>query len=56
MIGTADTQPYRYDETGLLEIPFCGYQDREFFDPDCVPPRDGTLEEWIEYLKKAARL
>ncbi len=54
MIETiADTQPYCYDETGLLEIPFCGYQDREFFDPDCGPPRYGTLEEWIEYLKRA---
>ena len=47
----ADTQPYYYDETGLLEIPFCGYQDREFFDLDCGP-RLGTLEEWIEYLKR----
>jgi len=49
----ADTQPYYYDETGLLEIPFCGYQDREFFDPDCGPPRKGTLKEWIQYLKRA---
>lgn len=45
-------QPYYY-KTGLLEIPFCGYQDREFFDSDCGPPRRGTLEEWIQYLKQA---
>ncbi len=48
----ANNQPYYY-ETGLLEIPFCGYQDREFFDSDCGPPRRGTLEEWIQYLKQA---
>jgi len=48
----ADNQPYYY-KTELLEIPFCGYQDREFFDPDCGPPREGTLEEWIQYLKGA---
>jgi peptidoglycan/xylan/chitin deacetylase (PgdA/CDA1 family) len=47
----ADVQPYYY-ETGLLEIPFCGYQDRTFFDRDCGPRR-GTLKEWIEYLKRA---
>jgi len=52
MIETiADVQPYYY-ETGLLEIPFCGYQDRTFFDRDCGLRR-GTLEEWIQYLKRA---
>jgi len=52
MIETiADVQPYYY-ETGLLEIPFCGYQDRTFFDRDCGFRR-GTLEEWIQYLKRA---
>ena len=46
----SNSQPYLY-ETGLPEIPFCGYTDRQFFDVD--QGGKGNLEEWIEYLKKA---
>jgi peptidoglycan/xylan/chitin deacetylase (PgdA/CDA1 family) len=43
-------QPFYY-ETGLLEIPFCGHQDRSFFDVDMGgSPR--PLDEWIAYLKQ----
>ncbi len=42
-------QPFYY-KTGLLEIPFCGHQDRSFFDVDMGgAPR--PIDEWIAYLK-----
>lgn len=45
-------QPYFY-ETGLLEFPFCGHQDRSYFDPD-MPGGDPekTVDDWIAYLKQ----
>jgi peptidoglycan/xylan/chitin deacetylase (PgdA/CDA1 family) len=47
-----DQQPYFYN-TDLLEIPFCGHQDRSFFDPD-MPGGDPekTADDWIVYLKQ----
>jgi hypothetical protein len=43
-------QPFYY-ETGLLEIPSCGHQDRSFFDVDMGgSPR--PVDEWIAYLKQ----
>ena len=45
-----DQQPFYY-ETGLLEIPFAGHQDRSFFDVDMGgSPR--PVDEWIAYLKQ----
>lgn len=42
-------QPVYYP-TGLLEIPFCGHQDRSYFDVDMGgSPR--PLGDWITYLK-----
>lgn len=44
-----EQQPFYY-KTGLLEIPFCGHQDRSFFDVDMGgSPR--PVDEWIAYLK-----
>ncbi len=44
-----EQQPYYYP-TGLLEIPFCGHQDRSYFDVDMRgSPR--PVDEWIAYLK-----
>ncbi|MFC1528559.1 polysaccharide deacetylase family protein [Candidatus Latescibacterota bacterium] len=48
----AERQPLYYD-SGLLEIPFCIFQDREYFDSDCGGDPLRPLEEWIDYLKKA---
>ena len=45
-----DEQWYYY-ETGLLEIPFCGAQDRTFFDTDCGGDPTRTPNDWIAYLK-----
>lgn len=42
-------QPFYY-KTGLLEIPFCGHQDRSFFDVD-MGGRPRPINEWIAYLK-----
>ena len=42
-------QPFYY-RTGLLEIPFCGHQDRSFFDVD-MGGRPRPIDEWIAYLK-----
>jgi peptidoglycan/xylan/chitin deacetylase (PgdA/CDA1 family) len=50
--GIADCQPYWY-ETGLLEIPFCCYQDRHFFDSDMGGDPSRSVAEWIDYLKRA---
>jgi peptidoglycan/xylan/chitin deacetylase (PgdA/CDA1 family) len=45
-------QPYFYD-SGLLEIPFCGHQDRSYFDPDIRGGDPGkTHDDWIAYLKQ----
>ena len=41
-----------YYETGLLEIPFCGHQDRTYFDSDCNGDPTKTPDDWIRYLKK----
>ena len=42
-------QPFYY-KSGLLEIPFCGHQDRSYFDVDMGgSPR--PVDEWIAYLK-----
>ena len=47
-------QPVYYP-TGLLEIPFCGHQDRSYFDVDMGgSPR--PVNEWISYLKKCINL
>ena len=48
----AERQPFYYD-SGLLEIPFCLFQDREYFDSDCGGNPLRPLEDWIGYLKKA---
>ncbi len=48
----AERQPYYYD-SGLLEIPFCIFQDREYFDSDCGGDPRRPLEDWINYLKRA---
>jgi len=49
----ADSQPFYYDR-GLLEIPFCCYSDRQFFDVD-QGGRGSKLsvDDWIAYLKRA---
>jgi len=52
IVGIADCQPYWYG-TGLLEIPFCCYQDRHFFDSDMGGDPSRPLGEWIAYLKRA---
>lgn len=44
-----DQQPVYYP-TGLLEIPFCGHQDRSYFDVD-MGGTSRPIEEWISYLK-----
>ena len=50
----ANHQPFFY-ETGLLELPFSGHQDRSFFDVDMGgSPR--PIEEWIAYLKQCIDL
>ena len=50
----ASHQPFYY-ETGLLEMPFSGHQDRSFFDVDMGgSPR--PIEEWIAYLKQCIDL
>ena len=46
----AQEKPYYY-ETGLLEIPFCGHQDRTYFDSDCNGDPTKTADDWIAYLK-----
>ncbi len=48
----AERQPFYYD-SGLQEIPFCIFQDREYFDSDCGGDPLRPAEEWISYLKKA---
>ena len=45
-------QPYYY-KTGLLEIPFCCYQDRQYFDIDMGGNPEKPVEAWIKYLKRA---
>jgi len=47
----ANEHTYFY-ETGLLEIPFCGHQDRTYFDSDCGGDPTKTSDDWITYLKK----
>lgn len=47
-------QPVYYP-TGLLEIPFCGHQDRSYFDVD-MGGRSRPIEEWISYLKECVDL
>jgi peptidoglycan/xylan/chitin deacetylase (PgdA/CDA1 family) len=42
-------QPVYYP-TGLLEIPFCGHQDRSYFDVD-MGGSARPVDEWIDYLK-----
>jgi len=50
----ASHQPFYY-ETGLLEMPFSGHQDRSFFDIDMGgSPR--PIEDWIAYLKQCVDL
>jgi peptidoglycan/xylan/chitin deacetylase (PgdA/CDA1 family) len=44
-------QAYYYP-TGLLEIPFCGHQDRTYFDSDCGGDPSKTADDWIAYLKQ----
>jgi len=48
----AHIQPYYYN-TGLLEIPFCCYQDRQYFDIDMGGDPRRPVEEWVKYLKQA---
>ena len=47
-------QPFHY-ETGLLEMPFSGHQDRTFFDVDMGGSPE-PIEEWISYLKQCIDL
>lgn len=49
--GVVSEQGYYY-KTGLLEIPFCGHQDRTYFDSDCDGDPTKTPDDWIGYLKK----
>ena len=50
----AQHQPFYY-ETGLLEMPFSGHQDRSFFDAD-MGGSPQAVEEWIGYLKQCVDL
>jgi len=50
----ASHQPFYY-ETGLLEMPFSGHQDRSFFDVD-MGGSPIPIEEWIGYLKQSIDL
>jgi len=50
MLG--DLQPCYYP-TGLLEIPFCCWQDRSFFDVDVGGDPTRPVDDWIAYLKRA---
>jgi len=49
-INMIPKQQPSYYRTGLLEIPFCGHQDRSFFDVD-MGGRPRPIDEWIAYLK-----
>jgi len=52
IVGIGDCQPYWYG-TGLLEMPFCCYQDRHYFDSDMDGDPGRSVAEWIAYLKRA---